>query len=634
MIKHLAPARYALSITTLVLITVSVIAFDAGAQRKPVASPTLNRNTRVKGIWEAVNYNQDLDFTDVYFVTPRTGFVAGEHGTILKSVDAGAHWTPLLGGDPAGAAARVQDLRFVDQRHGFAVQSNGGSDPALLRTVDGRTWRASGTVPQHRGDYMFTSPTVGFTSTGNEIRRTRDAGRTWQKVMDCHTTVNVQGLSRNVACGIESFSFPTPSVGYAAGSVGMGVKGVFLAKTTDGGNTWALARVLDDESIHQGFIMFPEPNKGFACTYGGKFFATTDGGATWEGVAGVDCNGKSHGRFADPETGWTLEAHRWNYSTDGGNTWSSRMLDFPAAVEAFSLPRRDRAYVVGDHGMIYRYSVVPTTYTAANSIETPPVGVFSSELDDEVEEFVAEVEAFSAENGGPAGSGGSAGSGDASAGAFAAGGGPGGSGDVGGSATGSADPNAAGMAFDPGDASGAASPAAARAKAKRTGAGNRLGKLQALLDMIGSTMPGFLGRYRNLNLLFEGARTTAGLPTFLQTVKGGLAAFKSSTDKGSAAAALAQLVAAASGLKDQTRVAFMQSSFTPGPEDSGSGFSSSATSVDVTASSAAVAPAGSTVDSAAAGVKSAVADSIANAAKEAAKKGLGGLLKNPFGKKH
>jgi hypothetical protein len=159
-----------------------------------------------------------------------------------------------------------------------------------------------------------------------------------------------------------------------------------------------------------------------------------------------------------------------------------------------------------------------------------------------------------------------------------------------------------------------------------------------LLDMIGSTMPDFLGRYRNLNLLFEGARTTAGLPTFLQTIKGGLFAFKSSTDKGSAAAALAQLVAAASGLKDQTRVAFMQSSFTPGPDDAGSSFSSSATSVGVSAAAAgaapAPAPAGSSVDSAAAGVKSAVADSIANAAKEAAKKGLGGLLKNPFGKKH
>jgi hypothetical protein len=149
--------------------------------------------------------------------------------------------------------------------------------------------------------------------------------------------------------------------------------------------------------------------------------------------------------------------------------------------------------------------------------------------------------------------------------------------------------------------------------------------------MIGTTMPDFLGRYRNLNLLFEGARTTAGLPSWLQTVKGGLAAFRSSTDKSSAAAALAQLVSAADSLKNQTRVAFMQSSFTPGPADAGSAFSSAPTAVGVSAA----APEAASVDSSAvAAAKSAVADSIANAAKEAAKKKLGGLLKNPFGKKN
>ena len=586
MSKYLAAARRKLPITALVLMAaISALAHDANAQRKlpkSVSSPVTS--SRVKGIWEAVNYDQDLNLTSVYFVTPKMGWAAGEHGTIIKTVDGGAHWTPQLGGDPVGAAAAISQLRFVDQRHGFAVQYNGGHDASLLRTVDGQTWRSGGTLPFIRGDYLFTTPTTGFTSTENEIRRTRDGGRTWQKVMDCRANMKVNGLSRNVVCEIESLSFPTPQIGYGTGRVGDVPGGVFMAKTTDGGDTWALWQVLDDESTHQGFIMFTEPNTGFACTYGGKFFSTADGGRNWDGVAGVDCGGASHGKFADPETGWILEAHRWNYTTDGGRTWASRVLNFPTAIEAFSFPRRDRAYAVGNHGMVYRYSVVPAEYTAANSIETPAVGVFSSPLDDQVEEFVADVEAFSAENGGPS------------------------TGASSGSAT----------AFDPGSGSTGSS----AAKAKRGGI--TLGKLQALLDVIGTSMPDFLARYRNLNLLFEGARTTAGMPTWLQTVKGGLAAFRSLADNSSAAAVLAQLVSASDNLKNQTQVAFMQTSFTQGPEDGASGFSSmpapAATAVRV--------------DSAATGAKSAVADSIANAAKDAAKKGLGGLLKNPFGKKH
>jgi hypothetical protein len=397
--------------------------------------------------------------------------------------------------------------------------------------------------------------------------------------MDCGANISVNGLSRNIPCETVSLSFPTPQVGYLAGK-SYDVKGVFIAKTADGGSTWSVWRVLEEESPE--FIKFTDPNNGFVCTFGGKFFSTTDGGRTWDGVPSVDCVPSM--KFADPETGWMLETRRWIYTTDGGRQWSSRTMRFPADVNGFSLPRRDRGYVVGDHGMVYRYSIVPVEHTAANSMDAPAVGAFTSPLDDQVEEFVAEVDAFSSENGGPA------------------------TGASSGSVT----------AFDAGPGSIGSS----AVKAKR--GGNNLGKLQALLDVIGASIPDFLARYRNLNLLFEGGRTAAGMPTWLQTVKGGLAAFRSSTDKNSAAAALAQLVSASDNLKNQTQVAFMQTSFTQGSEDGVPGFSPmpapAATAVRV--------------DSAATGAKSAVADSIANAAKDAAKKGLGGLLKNPFGKKH
>jgi photosystem II stability/assembly factor-like uncharacterized protein len=564
-----------------------------------------------------VSYNQDLALESVYFVTPRTGWASGQGGTIIKTTDAGAHWTPQLGGDPQSPGLPIRDLRFVDQRHGFAVQATGVGDHSLLRTVDGRTWRASGTIAQHRGDYVFTSPTVGFVSAGNEIRRTRDAGRSWQKVMDCAASINVNGLTRNVRCSIESLSFPTPQVGYGVGNSEGGVKGVFITKTTDGGNTWSVWRVLEDLSPHQGFVTFTDPNSGFLCTYDGKFFSTGDGGQNWDGVAGVVCSG-AKGKFADPETGWTLASRLWNYTTNGGRTWGSRTMTFPAAVNGFSLPRRDRGYAVGDHGMVYRYSIVPVEHTAPNSIDAPVVGAFTSPLDDQVEALAADAGAFSTENGGPpiasdagagttdpdgssAGSTGSAG--DASV--------SGSGGDAGASASG----------FSSGSAGGGTSADASGAKR----GGNWLGKLQALLDAIGSSMPDFLARYRNLNLLFEGTRTAAGMPSWLQTVKGGLAAFRSSPDKTSAAAALAQLVGAVDSLKTQTRVAFQQTSFASGAEDA------SATS---TASGFSSTPATSVADSATTEVKSAVADSVGKAATDAVKKGIGGLIKNPFGKKH
>lgn len=43
----------------------------------------------------------------------------------------------------------------------------------------------------------------------------------------------------------------------------------------------------------------------------------------------------------------------------------------PAMVNAFAFPRRDRGYAVGDHGMIYRYRVVPVAEAPQGAIEAP-----------------------------------------------------------------------------------------------------------------------------------------------------------------------------------------------------------------------------------------------------------------------
>jgi hypothetical protein len=50
------------------------------------------------------------------------------------------------------------------------------------------------------------------------------------------------------------------------------------------------------------------------------------------------------------------------YSVNGGKSWMSRPVTFPASVNAFTFPSRRRAYAVGDNGMVFRYSVVPATY--------------------------------------------------------------------------------------------------------------------------------------------------------------------------------------------------------------------------------------------------------------------------------
>ncbi len=459
---------------------------------------------RYKAVWEPVSYKQDIDLHSVFFVTPDIGWASGDYGTIIKTRDGGATWTAELGGTPGSDARAINDLRFVDQSTGFAVQATGIGDHTLLRTTDGENWEATGTVGQHRGDYIFTSHEVGFQSAKNQILATTDAGKTWRPVMSCAMSVQVAGLTRNVRCEMENFDFPNPQVGYAMGPAA-GSKGVFLAKTDNGGASWDLSMVLPDESGHEGHLFFTDANNGVMCVIGGKLFATSDGGKTWRGIAGVDCPGKPEIRFADPEVGMAVAGNAWRYTADGGKHWSSKAVSFPAPANAFTLPRRDRAYAVGAHGMIYRYRIVPVTYSSSGAIDAPLVASFGSPLQEQVEQLLAQSQSLGG---------------------------------------------------------GSASSAAATTAKNSSGTGGTsvLGKVQALLDLIGANVPQFLSRYRNLNLVFESARTSAALPGWFETVKEGFSSFKSATDKNAAQAALAQMMSAADSLRTETRLAFQNPS--------------------------------------------------------------------------
>jgi hypothetical protein len=65
------------------------------------------------------------------------------------------------------------------------------------------------------------------------------------------------------------------------------------------------------------------------------------------------------------QVGWSFDQYgKWTYTTDGGKRWASVSLRFPAYVKAYSLPSPQRGYLVGEHGMVYRYRIVPVEYSS------------------------------------------------------------------------------------------------------------------------------------------------------------------------------------------------------------------------------------------------------------------------------
>jgi photosystem II stability/assembly factor-like uncharacterized protein len=608
--------------STFAVVLVCSLCTQLAAQARTTTQP------QFKGILEPVSYSEDLDLKAVYFVNGEVGWVAGVGGTILRTVDAGKTWEAQLGGDPENKAPRVYALHFLDERRGWAIQGEGVDAYKMLHTRDGESWEEIGTVPFGANDLVFTSPETGFLSANpgmsvsgsNTIYRSTDGGRTWKLLWTCQAKVSVGGLTRNIGCLVGQIQFPTPEIGYAVignGCIGNGCGGPpLMAKTTDGGETWTVMNGPGVETDEVSAIFFLDEQTGFARLSSKKLHMTADGGATWRGI--VASPGEAI-RFADPMVGWAVALGwsdlRLSYTTDGGRRWSDRSVRLPATTRAFSLPRRDRAYVVGDNGMVFRYSVVPFAQPLGpNDKAAPAMPGFESPLDDQVEQLeqvLDEIEtALGAvpepKPGADSVAGGGAAAPDSAAG-FAA-----------------ADSAAAAAEGEPFDA-----PLTPASEFTANCCKKSFSKLETVLGALAQTLPEFIGKYRNLNLLLAAVRIGAVLPNEYRSVKGGLRAFRKAGNKEEAEGALASVSAALSALKQTTAVS-MQQQLPPPP----SGDFEAAPNAALSPAPGAGGAGNSVVGQAAAEAKDAVKDSSKAAGKDAvkaaadkAKKGLGSLLR-------
>jgi photosystem II stability/assembly factor-like uncharacterized protein len=365
------------------LIVISILcAAGASAQkpraRRPVGktSSTRAEQPKFKAVFEPVNFDQDVKLFSVYCADEQSCWAAGgtsetRGGIIIHTSDAGDHWT-IQTGDPQSDDYAFRDLRFVNEHLGFAVQRT-GSASRLYRTEDGEHWLPVGKIAEHMDGYYYNSATNGVVAEGHTIKTTRDAGQTWMPVLTCSANVTVNGLARNVGCSFKSLSFPSPSTGYAAALSSDTHDNLFLAKTTDGGATWnVLTLDVHNDGPGPEDLCFVDDNTGFMRVgYGdtGKLYETSDGGKTWTAIAGAPGDTL---RFASGKhAGWAFHYSHLGFTGDEGGHWSSRQESFPASPWDSTLPRTNFGLVVGEHGMIYRYRVVPASYMAKGMLAAP-----------------------------------------------------------------------------------------------------------------------------------------------------------------------------------------------------------------------------------------------------------------------
>ena len=592
--------------------------------------PAPAAGVQYKGIFEPVNYGQDINLTDVFFVTADVGWVSGEHATILKTTDGGKTWRAQIGGDPNGPEKPIRQLRFLDARHGWAVSDD--SPQRLLRTMDGENWEqvGQGLAPGSGFvDYAFTSVRHGVALGGNMggFFATNDGGRHWQHVGPCQITVRIQGLAQTQDCYPLKLQMLTANSGLAITSwrspEAPNSTSLAVFRTDNGGQSWTYVV----PTFHEGGdldIFFTDLEHGVAVFNSDKTYLTADGGRNWHALlSGAADTNASRLRFADPEIGWSVGEKypglALSYTTDGGQHWKNfaplKLPGDPGAKNlSLSFPRRDRAYIAGPHGMVYRYSIVPENYTAANAFDGPVMPrVDNAQIIAGIQRIHNDIVALQSKlnpalvaaglppvtatpSAAPASGGGTDASAtaaptDSSAGSAAA--------DTT-SATLTADTPAnvsadsaaaSGSTFDAGAAAStsvSADPTEPANQAVQNCCAAQVQQLQSDVSQFQQQVPAFTSKYRTLNLIITGIRMAQDMIGKAQAFKASLVAFKKAPNLQSAAAVLQDFIAK----YDSTRQEFASGFNNPAPvPDAEPGLGTASTGVAAAADTGAQVPA-------------------------------------------
>ena len=288
---------------------------------------------------EKINSYSDSDrLNKVIFTDSSNGFIVGgkwyTEALILRTRDGGNTW------DRQSFTNVGQLLNSVTQSPDGSVYCIGFEGKLMQSTDTGKTWKFKQLEHYWFRDVAFTSPSqaivVGGISFGSGMRIKIDSSGT----LENRDSFTYQ---------LNQVAMVSPTVGYTCGF------GIVL-KTTDGGNTWNIQNIENDNFT----AMDVHGDEIWICGYNGSIFHTVDGGNNWKRLRnGNDITLVNYRLmsilFTDTKNGWAAgENGVVLYTDDGGHHWMEYTHFTNNMLYSIALCPDGRLMVVGDNGSIYK----------------------------------------------------------------------------------------------------------------------------------------------------------------------------------------------------------------------------------------------------------------------------------------
>ncbi len=340
----------------------------------------------------------------LYFLDGSNGFVCGDNGVVLKTVNGGIDWTPLNSGI---SPVRLNSIHFKDASNGVVVGDNG----IVYITANGGTTWTQETISTLRNIYDAKYFDGGIAIVGGwGTLMIKPNGSAWTNI-DTRINTDIRGITgssisdihicggggfiRNNRNGSTKFlNFEkNPMLSNLVdiqyyGTMGFAVSSLnnAIIKTTDDGATWNLPAGttvniswqskpgVSGGSLGENLCVHPNDRNSIFTNFSGRTYVSRNRGENWTQVGTQIPNANTpHSFFVSPvDTNiWlcAIEASGGDKvvrTTDYGQTWNTSItMNFSNYGEPLQIDQNNPSvfYFAPDNGGFYKSTDNGATFT-------------------------------------------------------------------------------------------------------------------------------------------------------------------------------------------------------------------------------------------------------------------------------
>jgi len=249
--------------------------------------------------WSRINLNTTLGIKKIFFTNENTGYICGDSGLVMKTTNTGVNWISQT--TPA-ADTNLLSIYFLNENTGYI----GVFYRSILKTTNGglnwiRIYTNETTDIALYNDFDFLNDNSGYSVGENGLLKTTDGGLNWSKIFiggTAFNSINYLDSSNIIAFGYTDRIIKSSNGGLSWFNINNQLGATIFSSqffgsnhgiicgdlgrvgmTTNGGINWTLQPFVASEYLYS--IYFTDPNTGYAVGQAGQIIKTTNGGLSF-----------------------------------------------------------------------------------------------------------------------------------------------------------------------------------------------------------------------------------------------------------------------------------------------------------------------------------------------------------------